>query len=402
MALDWLKLYHEARRDGKLETLTDAQHRVWFRGLVFASEQRDQRGTIPEMDARVLAIEIAGGDVALLDETLAVLSKLRIVTLTSHHVTPVSRDVTRDVFPEFMYVNFVRRNSGKPSDENDKVRARKAKSRAGSRNVTPCHALDKTRVDKNREDLTPPGGSRMREGLVGSEESSTTTDDDAVLEAEIVVEIPKAPPPSSKLVSAAAALDRRLSAPRLAQAWRFTADQQALINQAGEALGVPGDELAGKVGQSLAKAPMGQDDDGTYDAWFALDAGTVAQWLEAAVAIALRSANKSLPYVVGVVRSRLKSGTTAPPGTVVQFAQPSQPAVVPAPVPPELAERPWWAALVKVAKNPIAPSVIDVMNLAHALGLRDQDEAAAIKLQAEGAVAACDWLWANQPPQKVG
>jgi hypothetical protein len=231
--------------------------------------------------------------------------------------------------------------------------------------------------------------------------SSTTTDHDAVLEADFVVAIPKAPP-SPKLVSAAAALDRRLSAPRLAQAWQFTADQQALINQAGEAIGVPGDELAGKVGQSLAKAPMGQDDDGTYDAWFALDAGTVAQWLEAAVAIALRSANKSLPYVVGVVRSRLKSGTTAPPGTVVQFAQPSQPAVVPAPVPPELAERPWWAALVKVAKNPIAPSVIDVMNLAHALGLSDQDEAAAIKLQAEGAVAACDWLWALQPAQKVG
>lgn len=401
MALDWLKLYHEARRDGKLETLTDAQHRVWFRGMVFASEQRDQRGTIPEMDARVLAIEIAGGDVALLEETLAVLSKLRIVTPTSHPVTPVSRDVTRDVFPEFMYVNFVRRNSGKPSDESEQVRARKARSRAASQNVTPCHALDKTRVDKNRVDLTPPGGSRMREGSVGSGTSSTTTDDDAVLEAEIVVAIPKAPP-SQKLTSAAAALDRRLSAPKLAQAWQFTADQMALINQAGEAIGIPGDELAGKVGQALAKPPKDQDDDGAYEAWFKLDQATIAQWLEAAVAIALRSANTSLPYVVGIIRSRLKSGTTTPPGTVVQFAPVGQPAVVAPPAPPEMVARPWWSALASVAKNPAEPSVIDVMNLAHALGLRDQDEAAALKLQTDGAVAACDWLWASQNAKKVG
>lgn len=400
MALDWLKLYHEARRDGKLETLTDAQHRVWFRGLVFASEQRDQRGTIPEMDARVLAIEIAGGDVALLEETLAVLSKLRIVTPTSHNVTPVSRDVTRDVFPEFMYVNFVRRNSGKPSDESDKVRARKAKSRAASQNVTPCHALDKTRVDKNREDQTPTGGSRMRDGLVGSGQSSTTTEHDAVLEDEIVVAIPKATP-SQKITSAAAALDRRLSANKLASAWQFTADQQALIDQAGKAIGVPGDGLPGVIGQALAKPPKDQDDDGAYEAWFKLDAEAVTQWLEAAVAIALRSASTSMPYVVGIIRRQLKAGATTPPGTVVPFA-PSQPAVVAPPAPPEMVERPWWSALVSVAKNPAAPSVIDVMNLAHALGLRDQDEAAALKLQTDGAVAACDWLWGNQAPQKVG
>ena len=74
----WLRLYHKARTDAKLEALPDDEFRVWRRLLCFASEQPN-RGVIAGYSARLLAVEVARGDVALLDRTLASLQELDIV-----------------------------------------------------------------------------------------------------------------------------------------------------------------------------------------------------------------------------------------------------------------------------------------------------------------------------------
>lgn len=78
--MDWYRMYHDARNDNKLLSLTDAQFRVWFRALTFASDRvADKRGTITDCSEVVLAWEVAGGDVVLLRETLARLEELAIV-----------------------------------------------------------------------------------------------------------------------------------------------------------------------------------------------------------------------------------------------------------------------------------------------------------------------------------
>lgn len=76
--MKWLRLYHDARTDAKLESLPDDEFRVWFKLLCFANEQ-EQRGTIDGFSDRLLAVEVARGDKELLARTLASLEELRII-----------------------------------------------------------------------------------------------------------------------------------------------------------------------------------------------------------------------------------------------------------------------------------------------------------------------------------
>lgn len=86
--MEWFRMYHEARKDLKLQTLTDAQFRVWFNLLCLASEQPEaQRGTIPIRSWPVLALEVARGDAELLEATLQQLEQLNIITRTKKHIT---------------------------------------------------------------------------------------------------------------------------------------------------------------------------------------------------------------------------------------------------------------------------------------------------------------------------
>lgn len=152
MALQWFRMYSEARTDKKLETLTDPQHRVWFNLLCYAAEQ-EARGTLPADDLELLAIEVARGDLILLQDTLQALAKLRIVAEDEDGL-------------EFM--NFARRQYDKPSDMPDSTRERKRRSRsvhALSRDVTPCHAYTIPEQSIHRTDppYSPPPGE---DGLV--------------------------------------------------------------------------------------------------------------------------------------------------------------------------------------------------------------------------------------------
>ena len=143
----WLRLYSEARTDNKLRMLTDAQHRVWFNLLCYAGEQ-DERGVVAG-DRFLLAVECAGGDEALLAETVALLCRLGI--LADHDGT-------------LRFAGWDRRQHDKPSDQREAAAERQRRSRASrdvtplSRDVTRCHAID-TDTDTETETETDTNGS---------------------------------------------------------------------------------------------------------------------------------------------------------------------------------------------------------------------------------------------------
>lgn len=129
--MQWLRLYHEARNDAKLRSLTDAQFRVWFNLLCYASEQ-SKRGTIEEVDVNVLALEVAGGDIELLDETVKRLETFHCVSSVSSTVS--SRSIA--------FLNFEKRQGRSVScntkSSTDRVRKhREAKRLRRRETVTP-------------------------------------------------------------------------------------------------------------------------------------------------------------------------------------------------------------------------------------------------------------------------
>ena len=128
--MKWFRLYGEARNDAKLRVLSDAHHRVWFNLLCYASEM-ETRGCINSVDRELLSVECASGDVDLLNETLAKLVKLRIVTAEDENVC---------------FVNFMKRQYDKPSDSPARVSERVSRHRAKvetllTESVTPSNAI---------------------------------------------------------------------------------------------------------------------------------------------------------------------------------------------------------------------------------------------------------------------
>lgn len=135
--MNWFRLYAEARNDAKLRSLTDAQHRVWFNLLCFASEQ-DERGVIAEYDPDLLALEVAGGDLDLLTGTLDRLARLRIVTLTAETVS---------------FIHWLERQYDKPSDRPAAVKERVTRHRAQHGNAPEPPPLNGVTHDIPQETL---------------------------------------------------------------------------------------------------------------------------------------------------------------------------------------------------------------------------------------------------------
>ncbi len=112
--LPWFRLYSEARNDRKLESLSDAEFRVWFRLLCFAAES-EPRGVF-EID-ELLGVEI-GAPNGSLEPTLTKLKKLRII------------DVEQSTG---YFIAFADRQYDKPSDRPDQTRLRKQRQREKER-----------------------------------------------------------------------------------------------------------------------------------------------------------------------------------------------------------------------------------------------------------------------------
>jgi hypothetical protein len=103
--MKWFRLYSEARYDAKLRSLTAPQFRVWFNLLCLASEQ-PTRGVIDPKSDRVLAFEVAEGDVELLNQTIETLVALHCVTSVTRPVIGVPGDAgTRSI----TFINFAKR-----------------------------------------------------------------------------------------------------------------------------------------------------------------------------------------------------------------------------------------------------------------------------------------------------
>jgi hypothetical protein len=155
--MPWLRLHSEARCDPKLELLSDAQFRVWFRLLCFANDQ-PERGTIAFRSMKLLAVQVSKGDEALLAEVLALLVELNIIDVD-------------DEDELVAFVHWTERQYDKPSDAPQATRERKARQRdksdppptdpltsTPSRDVTPmsrdvtrCHGQEEKREEEKEE-----------------------------------------------------------------------------------------------------------------------------------------------------------------------------------------------------------------------------------------------------------
>lgn len=138
--MNWFRLYSEARTDAKLRSLTDAQFRVWFNLLCYASDQEEQ-GVITEQDRELLALEVSGCDEELLESTLSRLSRLKIVTVTSEEIS---------------FVNWAKRQkpafpSESPTATAERKRRQREKERQSRQNE-----IETTPEQRNGADLSRP------------------------------------------------------------------------------------------------------------------------------------------------------------------------------------------------------------------------------------------------------
>src|SRR5487761_2798454 len=151
-SMKWLRLYNEARTDAKLESLPDDEFRVWHRLLCFASEQPN-RGVIAGFTPRLLAVEVARGDVALLERTLTSLQELRIIVAGDDDA--------------YAFTKWESRQYDKPSDTPERVAERVAAHRDRQRNtaVTPSNTLvtPSNAIEEEAEEEEDPDPERETE-----------------------------------------------------------------------------------------------------------------------------------------------------------------------------------------------------------------------------------------------
>jgi hypothetical protein len=145
-------MWVEAGHDEKLETLTDKQFRVWFKLLCRAAGESTP-GVISGMPEEVLlgACGVKKRNAIQALHVLEALQKLRIVAFNSDPKT--GYDIT--------FINFLKRNKKKPSDQPERVkervtRSRNARKRPSNAPVSPSNAL-RVEVDKEIITTTPPG-----------------------------------------------------------------------------------------------------------------------------------------------------------------------------------------------------------------------------------------------------
>lgn len=147
MRMNWFRVYHEARNDAKLRTLSDRQFRVWFNLLCVTSEQED-RGMIEDFPADLLSIEVASGDDELLTETLRILCKLRIIRMSRPQSVTGVTGVTLE------FIHFDDRQYDKPSDMPEATAERKRQQRERDKLRREAEQIEHADVS-NKEGVTP-------------------------------------------------------------------------------------------------------------------------------------------------------------------------------------------------------------------------------------------------------
>jgi len=147
-------MYHDARKDKKLEALTDAQHRVWFNLLCYASDQDDSsRGVIPLRSLSLLAVEVAKGDESLLVESLDRLEALDIVQRKNNKVLFVHWKARQ--FESDSSTGRVRKHRAKIEDR-PKSHSERDTERGGNVSETFPKRYPSVSVALPKRDVTPP------------------------------------------------------------------------------------------------------------------------------------------------------------------------------------------------------------------------------------------------------
>jgi len=161
--MKWLKMWTEARNDGKLRCLSDRQHRVWFRLLCFAAEQ-DPPGTV-RASWKILAAECADGQTETVQDAVTEMESLQLVSL----VTCNDKEV------EIVFPSFARRQVKYPSEDPKRVNARVRKHRGERRlrqsgaDETTCNELKRAETAQKKSintPLNPPTGGRSIRSFV--------------------------------------------------------------------------------------------------------------------------------------------------------------------------------------------------------------------------------------------
>jgi hypothetical protein len=164
--MPWLKLHTEARNDAKLRSINYEIRWLWFCLLCYAGEQ-EPRGTIIA-NRKIVAVEVADGDLEKLERGLAELESLGLVTLVT------TRD-TCDMPLEITFKSFLKRQQKCPSDSRDNQRERKARSRQnkklgdGSRESRVSHESvtsgHDTGEEGDKDKKTPPTPSKGKRSV---------------------------------------------------------------------------------------------------------------------------------------------------------------------------------------------------------------------------------------------
>lgn len=113
-------MFTEARNDRKLDLLSDAQFRVWWKLLLYSCEE-EPRGTFFIGDRPLLALEVAKNKPKLLDDALAKMCDVRLIEIDGDY----------GYFPAFTTRQYMA--GGNPSEAPDSVAERKRKQRARER-----------------------------------------------------------------------------------------------------------------------------------------------------------------------------------------------------------------------------------------------------------------------------
>lgn len=156
---DWYRTYHEALEDKKLETLSFEEHYVWWALLTYSSDQQQElRGTISaeKADPWLLALKCARGDEELLQRTIGLLVKRKILAV--------------DDDGGLTFINFDARQESEPPEQ-VADRQRRYRERKASRSVTESNAD----VTVSHGHVTPNNGIEKKRGE-GEEKEKTVGD----------------------------------------------------------------------------------------------------------------------------------------------------------------------------------------------------------------------------------
>lgn len=136
----WFKMFHEARNDAKLRSLTAEQFRVWFNLLCYAADQ-EPRGVISGKTLRLIAVEVTDGQREALVEACEVFRDLRMIDF----------DFADENAPTLSFRNFDRRQNGRSLEMVDESGKGKARDDSADR-VRRYRARQKAK----REGTQPP------------------------------------------------------------------------------------------------------------------------------------------------------------------------------------------------------------------------------------------------------